>query len=262
MLFLRNLATMVYSQSSAVIACLVMAVAYVGCLYLLPTATRRLPRDHHVHIAARCLAVILTSALCVAFFAWFSRFHFRFRFLFLFPLHVLVAGVRSHVRHCSSGRTTSAAAECPRRHHRRHRSSQIFRDARRLPSRAFASPVVVVVAAAALGVVLWFFVGRPLLLIASLYFGALLAVLLLAEAATRKISCGLSAAAAAAGGEAGEAQRCPSRRPNACAREHGAGSIAGGWGAKDGARRRRALCGAPASPPGQARWHPPRRQRR
>lgn len=56
------------SRREAVGLCLIMSVAYVGCLYVLPHSIRCLPRDNILHIKARSFAVVVTSALCVALF--------------------------------------------------------------------------------------------------------------------------------------------------------------------------------------------------
>ncbi|KAG7382386.1 CAAX prenyl protease [Phytophthora boehmeriae] len=52
------------TATTAVIACSCMAAAYVGVLYTLPHAIRRLPRDHPTHILARFLLICIFCALC------------------------------------------------------------------------------------------------------------------------------------------------------------------------------------------------------
>jgi hypothetical protein len=50
------------TATTAVIACSCMAAAYVGVLYTLPQAIRRLPRDHPTHVRG----VLLRKARTVA----------------------------------------------------------------------------------------------------------------------------------------------------------------------------------------------------
>ncbi|KAF1778628.1 CAAX amino terminal protease [Phytophthora cactorum] len=52
------------TATTAVIACSCMAAAYVGVLYTLPHAIRRLPRDHPTHILARFLLICIFCAIC------------------------------------------------------------------------------------------------------------------------------------------------------------------------------------------------------
>ncbi|OWZ16332.1 Prenyl protein protease [Phytophthora megakarya] len=52
------------TATTAVIACSCMAAAYVGVLYTLPQAIRRLPRDHPTHILARFLLICIFCAIC------------------------------------------------------------------------------------------------------------------------------------------------------------------------------------------------------
>ncbi|KAI9907909.1 hypothetical protein PsorP6_003475 [Peronosclerospora sorghi] len=52
------------TATTAVVACSCMAAAYVGVLYTLPHAIRRLPRDHPTHILARFLLICIFCAVC------------------------------------------------------------------------------------------------------------------------------------------------------------------------------------------------------
>ncbi|KAG6618973.1 prenyl protein protease [Phytophthora cinnamomi] len=52
------------TATTAVVACSCMAAAYVGVLYTLPQAIRRLPRDHPTHILARFLLICIFCAIC------------------------------------------------------------------------------------------------------------------------------------------------------------------------------------------------------
>ncbi|TDH72928.1 uncharacterized protein CCR75_003100 [Bremia lactucae] len=52
------------TATTAVVACSVVAAAYVGVLYTLPHAIRRLPRDHPTHILARFLLICIFCAIC------------------------------------------------------------------------------------------------------------------------------------------------------------------------------------------------------
>ncbi|KAE9026248.1 hypothetical protein PR003_g3334 [Phytophthora rubi] len=52
------------TATTAVVACSCMAAAYVGVLYTLPHAIRRLPRDHPTHILARFLLICIFCAIC------------------------------------------------------------------------------------------------------------------------------------------------------------------------------------------------------
>ncbi|KAL7995536.1 putative CAAX prenyl protease 2 [Plasmopara halstedii] len=52
------------TATTAIIACSLIAAAYVGVLYTLPHAIRRLPRDHPTHILARFLLICIFCAFC------------------------------------------------------------------------------------------------------------------------------------------------------------------------------------------------------
>lgn len=52
------------TATTAIIACSCMAAAYVGVLYTVPHAIRRLPRDHPTHILARFLLICIFCAIC------------------------------------------------------------------------------------------------------------------------------------------------------------------------------------------------------